>query len=56
MKNMNLANKKAYMIPETVILSLESQGATMTNPASQFGHTDANAGTGNFHAPERKVF
>ena len=53
---MKISSKKTYMIPETDILSLESQGATMTNPASQFGHTDANAGTGNFHAPERKVF
>ena len=47
-------NKKAYMAPETEILSLESQGATMT--ASQFGHTDANSGTGNFHAPKKKLF
>lgn len=49
---MKFTNKKAYMIPGTEILSLESQGAIM-NPASQFGHTDANAGTGNFHAPKK---
>ncbi len=53
---MKLTNKKAYMIPETVILSLESLGATMTNPASQFGHTDADPNSGLFHAPKRKVF
>ena len=51
-----MMNKKAYMIPETGMLSLESLSTTMTNPASQFGHTDANAGTGNFHAPAHKVF
>jgi hypothetical protein len=50
---MKLTNKKAYMIPETEVLSLESQGAIMTNPASQFGHTDPDSGTGNFHAPKR---
>ncbi len=44
------------MAPETEILSLESMGATMTNPVSQFGHRDAPAATGNFHAPKKKVF
>ena len=44
------------MAPETEFLSLESQGATMTNPASQFGHTDADPNSGSYHAPERKVF
>jgi len=44
------------MAPETEILSLESMGATMTNPVSQFGHTDPDSTTGNYHAPKKKIF
>ena len=50
---MKTIKKYAYQSPETEVLSLESKGATMTNPASQFGHTDPDSGTGNFHAPKR---
>lgn len=53
---MKLTNKKAYISPETGILSLELQGATMTNPASQFGHTDADPNTGIFHAPSKLIY
>ena len=47
-------NKKAYMAPETVSLSLEPAGA-MLNNTSKFGFENANGDSGTFNAPRRKT-
>lgn len=47
-------NKKAYMAPETVSLSLEPAGA-MLNNTSKYGFYNPDGDSGSFGAPRRKT-